>query len=1042
MSRFKFYTSIAIVGTVVLGSFFALSQTNYSLSNIFADNECVNHVGNHYAAHDATIDDNGNEEYWVCCKCHKSYNSINGIQGKWTDSNINPFLDVDYVAGSPVINEFLKPAIRETKFLYKIGNGNAFNINNVFKNKTISSVSFTSLNNNQVSLDKTDLTKLKFSGAGAGTLFVNTTVGQFSLNIEVVDAINATSEVDAIDNNVVLLSNISVYDGSVDISNGHFLFGNGYTISSSFDGCYLNAGGFGVGLVNISNNGRLENTKVIAPIYPNGYFYKTSGNEYLIKDSNICTEHSTKKEDGTWDRKRYPYQKNVVSIIGDYSSVVNCYLEGARNNIYFQGGTNTLIKDTYCASGALSNINLCCESDNTLILDNVTTNQFIRKDSFGKDNDVYGFGILVGGDGTTSNPNLVIKNNLKQLNWANSDYGDIIDNSYYASLVIDKASELTNYHHKVNNVDYFNLGVVCLNSYNMNMTFDDNYSGYKYSSFEEVPIVSSAKGQVSSFLSTTDLGDISSEINVNNYSYDLYGDSISTIYATYDNKPLKINYDSETNISLSYSFESETESTFTFDPSKLKIFINGFLEDEYILKNENDETISSSFVISENGITTLNSSITESRKFNCKLEQIESLSFNYSIQVNIVCKLGSIPKPSFVSSDRGEIICLDNGSGTDWTFAYNPLKNLKVKYYSVTQKKVIEYDFTNYSVTGNNGKLNGTNNFYTISNDDYELTITTTNLGKSSDNGMPIKTSDNKLYFTITTVDHIASSGSSSRTFYIKYEFKDKVNAESEIINDTKEATIPSKGNTVYTYSEFINGNLSSHSYNCVCAETKVLLIDGTCKEAGLLRAGDVIASFNHETGKVEPQTILHNEDAGMEKTLSNVIHLKFSNNSTIKVISEHGFFDYDLMKYVYITEENYNNFIGHSFASIVNGNVEKVTLDSAEVKNELVSWCSPTTAYNLNIITEGILSMPGGIEGMFNYFEFDEDLKYNSSKMAADIEQYGLYTFEEFSSEFVINEYSFDVYNGKYLKVALGKGLITKERINYLLERYGQYTM
>ena len=60
---------------------------------------------------------------------------------------------------------------------------------------------------------------------------------------------------------------------------------------------------------------------------------------------------------------------------------------------------------------------------------------------------------------------------------------------------------------------------------------------------------------------------------------------------------------------------------------------------------------------------------------------------------------------------------------------------------------------------------------------------------------------------------------------------------------------------------------------------------------------------------------------------------------------------------------------------------------------------------------------------------------------MNKDIEEYGLFTYEEFSLYFDINEYTFNVYNGKYLKVAFAKGMLDEEKINNYIERYGQYT-
>ena len=60
---------------------------------------------------------------------------------------------------------------------------------------------------------------------------------------------------------------------------------------------------------------------------------------------------------------------------------------------------------------------------------------------------------------------------------------------------------------------------------------------------------------------------------------------------------------------------------------------------------------------------------------------------------------------------------------------------------------------------------------------------------------------------------------------------------------------------------------------------------------------------------------------------------------------------------------------------------------------------------------------------------------------MEEDIATYGLYTYEEFTQEVAeIPEEIFLAFNGQYLKVAMGKGLITEEEILSLIARYAEF--
>ena len=61
--------------------------------------------------------------------------------------------------------------------------------------------------------------------------------------------------------------------------------------------------------------------------------------------------------------------------------------------------------------------------------------------------------------------------------------------------------------------------------------------------------------------------------------------------------------------------------------------------------------------------------------------------------------------------------------------------------------------------------------------------------------------------------------------------------------------------------------------------------------------------------------------------------------------------------------------------------------------------------------------------------------MKYDEEAMAADIERYGLYTYEDWSDYLTYEQ--FLAYNVQYLKVSVGKGLITEEGLIALIDRF-----
>jgi len=223
----------------------------------------------------------------------------------------------------------------------------------------------------------------------------------------------------------------------------------------------------------------------------------------------------------------------------------------------------------------------------------------------------------------------------------------------------------------------------------------------------------------------------------------------------------------------------------------------------------------------------------------------------------------------------------------------------------------------------------------------------------------------------------------------------------------------------------------------CITGDTLVTLSDATQVRVDELTGDEMLLVWNLETGRYEaaPIVFVDSED----ETECEIVHLYFSDGSDVKVIYEHGFFDIDLGKYVYIDASNYADYIGHRF--VKQGDIEsdtwnEVTLDRVVIETKVTTAWSPVTSEHLCYYTNGILSMPGGIDGLFNIFEVDTDtMTYDAEKMAKDIETYGLYTYEDY--EGLIPEEAFVAFNGDWLKVAIGKGMLNWEDIERLVERY-----
>lgn len=222
---------------------------------------------------------------------------------------------------------------------------------------------------------------------------------------------------------------------------------------------------------------------------------------------------------------------------------------------------------------------------------------------------------------------------------------------------------------------------------------------------------------------------------------------------------------------------------------------------------------------------------------------------------------------------------------------------------------------------------------------------------------------------------------------------------------------------------------------SCVAEGTLIILADGSQVPVENLTGGEMLLVWNLYTGSFDIAPILVIDSDALKQY--EVIKLTFSDGTTVDVISEHGFFDVDLNKYVYL-DKYAEEYIGHRFLKQNENGKVQVTLVDVAITLENVAAYSPVTYGHLCYYVNGMLSIPGGINGLFNIFEVDaETMKFDAEAMEADVEMYGLYTYEELNSLVPMQELMFDAVNGQYLKVAIGKGIITIEQISELVERY-----
>ncbi len=243
-----------------------------------------------------------------------------------------------------------------------------------------------------------------------------------------------------------------------------------------------------------------------------------------------------------------------------------------------------------------------------------------------------------------------------------------------------------------------------------------------------------------------------------------------------------------------------------------------------------------------------------------------------------------------------------------------------------------------------------------------------------------------------------------------------------------------------------LSGSYEAYYYessgSCVLPTTLVLMADGSYKQAGLIEKGDVVISFNHETAKLEPNVIIVNAHKDEVAKDCNVLHLSFENGVETGLVYKHGYFDLDLNKYVYLSIDNYQNFIGHRFVYVdANLNRSEVKLLSGKVSRMYTKVVSPVTAKHLDLVIDNMLGLSSSLDGLFNIFEYDPStLAFDADKMKRDIDKYGLLDYEYFKDYFPKEIY--DLLPCKYLGVSIGKGLITWDIIKSYISKWKDQLM
>ncbi len=888
---------------------------------------------------------------------------------------------------------------------------------------------------------KSDWTKSTINFDGAGPVEVTIDDDKYAnavtLKLEVIDATNTTKAASATSSNIVLLNDIS---GSFVVSGGYTFYGNGFTVNTG--NVYLAAGkGSGFKGIITLDGGNLDNVRIVGSVYP------------------VANVYQSQAESG--ENTYYFY--NTVIINSGSCKITNSYISGSRAAMCVKAGDDVVLENTTLSGGSYANLEV--RGGKSVTLKNVTTvqkevpNSYGVTDNSGNIKNMIGMGIAISSDSVQLN----IEGTFNQYNWVNQEQWNAMVPSGYSGafpkLFSDSKFEANRHYRDGESVPYVNTGILSLVNWNNGANIIDNRTD-KTISYTKTNV--SLGGTNGGVYTVANMGTLTDALyNAPKYISDNYvavAPKATFDYTTLNNQPS----DGTSNVYCYYDSTSK-KYMISFDEGDSRVWDGKILT---ITKGNKTLNYTMSVsgglsVASDNTITfedageyTVIYTYTDEDNYRLVNGQIEKYPVTYTKTVNIeVFEIEATALPTtfdFKSNGyrtetaNGLVYAMPNVSVTSGSksdgIAKTTIGGVDIFYPVISMRK-----------TGTTSWYNYFSVFEAVTINDCDQTTVYNKSTTSVPSGLEViggfiinasgtagaESANGTAIFNYSTGKEIKTMTYSTYGvgYYPNSSFTSGTNSRDEQTIVAKYRYTDSNGAQYYYYVGYW---CEKHTKGggCVTGDTLVTLSDGSQKRIDKLTYSDELLVWNFYEGKMDiaPSAIIFRH----EEKENDIIKLKFSDNTELKVVELHQLFDETENKFVTITASNAHEYIGHKFARVSGDTYSFVELTDVEMSKEYCVAYGAISAYHYNIFTNNMITTDFLIEdyNLFNYFEFGENMKYDSVKMHEDIDTYGLYTFDDFKDYITYEE--FVAFNCPYLKIAVGKGYYTYEEILEKIELWG----
>lgn len=849
---------------------------------------------------------------------------------------------------------------------------------------------------------------IKFSGEGIAVIRISNANGNRDLKVEVVNATNVTQYSELKNKNSVLLNDIAMSEGGSYALTNATLYGNGFV----FDVTKGKTEGKNVSsnyLVNITN-ATLDNVQIKGSVY----------NEF-----NLNADAS--------------YNNALVLAAGN-SVIANSFLSNCASPVRVREGV-LLIENTTLKGGIFSNLDI---RGGKVTLNNVTTiNQADANDKDKNGNTVVGLGITFYYENVNAETELTIKGDFNQYNYVNQNDANKLNSLLKPAINKAFSNEFKDYQYTdENGVVWLNTGILLMMetvsvTNNINHTLGDSYKIQTIDFSANLGFAKvESKGQLfalrGSAPKTAPLYQPSAQYPVkpkDNFVFDLEDGN-------------DVNYNEKVEGNNDYSYYVDGKYLISFDEGESFNFNTNIFT---ATKWNNNLTCT----VTLNGVDYTGKSITFDKTGEYELIYSYVDEYNYFADLTDYAveyqKTLKISVTAVKAAAKNAEFIFANGGSTKTVTIGNNIYVMPEKGDVTTTVSGVAINVKTIEIIMSDGKTSHSSGWYayfpvfddTVTIYDYAEGGTGTKVTYNvSTTSMPKGLSvvgDPASLFKYQSGSNAGSSPvvKNNKLVYSSAKIEAKRSEYNQLV---QYSYTDNKGQTYYYY---VNYHAPAQTYNsCFTPETLITLADGSQKRVDELEKTDKILTWDFFKGEYVAQDIVILVNHG--KSTYNVVNLTFDNGKSLEIIGEHGVFNYDLNKFVYLTESNASEYIGHNFVEYDNKGCYKLSkLISVSVSEKYTEAWSITSAHNSNALASEMLTVAPPVD-FYNWIEMGDKLLYDSEKFASDIEKYGLYTYEQFDG--IVTYEQFLLWGGAYLKIPVEKGIFTFEYIVELIELYSKW--